>query len=131
MRPGTPSGAPILCYVTDRHSLPFSPSEREEAVLEKIESAAAAGVDWIQIREKDLCAKACSALVCQAVERVQRASGSQPGGTSDTRRGPARILVNDRLDIAIGEGASGVHFGENSFPPRALGQIRQLLAAPP
>lgn len=129
MPPGTRSGAPILCYVTDRRSLPFPTSERENALLERIELAAAAGVDWIQIREKDLSGKACSALVSQAVERVRSASESRGGETPGSRRGPARILVNNRLDIAIAARASGAHFGENSLPPRAIGQIRRLLAA--
>ena len=46
---------PILCYVTDRSSLaaPAGPA-REAALIERIQDAAAAGVDWIQVREKDL-----------------------------------------------------------------------------
>ncbi len=122
--------APVLCYVTDRHSLPVPPSQREDALLKRIELASAAGLDWIQIREKDLSAKACSALVSQAVERVQRASELQSGETPRSR-GPARILINDRLDIALAEGAAGAHFGENSLPPQAAGRIRHLLAAQP
>ncbi len=122
--------APILCYVTHRHGFPFPPAEREEALLQRIELASAAGIDWIQIREKDLSAKACSALVRRAVERVQRASELQSDETSDSRRA-ARILVNDRLDIALAAGAAGAHFGENSLPTQAVGRIRRLLAAQP
>jgi thiamine-phosphate pyrophosphorylase len=71
-------------------------------LLEKIEQAARAGVDWIQIREKDLDGRKVFALVEQAKERVD-GSG-------------CRILVNDRLDVALAAGTDGVHLGEQSLP---------------
>jgi thiamine-phosphate pyrophosphorylase len=76
--------------------------------LHKIEEAAAAGVDWIQIREKDLSGKDCAALTSEALERAARQSTSKEGRT--------RILVNDRLDVALAQGAGGVHLGESSLP---------------
>ena len=45
---------PIVCYVTDRKALGRPPWN---AVLERIRAAVAAGVDWVQIREKDLPAR--------------------------------------------------------------------------
>jgi thiamine-phosphate pyrophosphorylase len=104
-----PDGVPILCYVTDRHALARA-HEREasEALLDKIQEAAAAGVDWIQIREKDLSCKECAALTSRAIERAANAPGSKPGRT--------RILVNDRLDVALSQPSGGVHLGENSLP---------------
>lgn len=103
------SCGPLLCYVTDRRSL----SETEirmppENLLLKIESAATAGVDWIQIREKDLSSKDCSSLTREALRRAAK--------TSASKTTPARILVNDRLDVALSERAGGVHLGENSLP---------------
>lgn len=102
--PGT-----ILCYVTDRRSLPVS-SRRDssELLLEKVERATAAGIDWVQIREKDLSGKALSELVRNAVKRAAQ--------NNFTRDAAARILVNDRVDIALAEGAHGTHLGENSLP---------------
>ena len=45
----------ILCYVTDRQSLHIAAGQsREAALVQHIESAVRAGVDWVQIREKDL-----------------------------------------------------------------------------
>ena len=42
---------------------------------------------------------------------------------------PTRVLVNDRLDIAIAERAGGVHLGENSL---SIGAAKQLIrSAPP
>jgi thiamine-phosphate pyrophosphorylase len=103
------SRVPILCYVTDRQSLwganePYG----REALLYKIAEVAAADVDWIQIREKDLSGKECAALTSAAIERVTR--------PLTTRRGTTRILVNDRLDVALSQAAGGVHLGENGLP---------------
>ena len=100
---------PILCYVTDRRA--FSKDhelDAREALLHKIQEAAAAGVDWIQVREKDLSGKECAALTSTAIERVARRSTRKQGTT--------RILVNDRLDVALSQAAGGVHLGENSLP---------------
>jgi thiamine-phosphate pyrophosphorylase len=100
----------VLCYVTDRHSLAAAESgETKETLLLKIEAAGAAGVDWIQIREKDLSGKECSLLTREALRRAAR---TVPGKTVRTR-----ILVNGRLDIALAERAGGVHLGEKSLPP--------------
>ncbi len=101
------NGVPLLCYVTDRRA--FSKDDEldaREALLHKIQEAA--GVDWIQVREKDLSGKECAALTSAAIERVARQSTRKQGTT--------RILVNDRLDVALSQAAGGVHLGENSLP---------------
>lgn len=104
-----PSCGLLLCYVTDRHALSGVASpERREALLGKIEAAAIAGVDWIQIREKDLPGKDLGLLTREALPRA----AELPAGKSVR----ARILVNDRLDVAVSEHAGGVHLGENSLP---------------
>jgi len=94
---------PILCYVTDRNSLaaPDGPA-RHTALIERIVDAAAAGVDWIQVREKDLEAHPLFNLVS--------------GATAAVRGSAAKLLINDRLDVAWTAGAAGVHLGENSLP---------------
>lgn len=109
--------SPLLCYVTDRRSFPsVGPSEQLSALLQKIEELAAEGIDWIQIREKDLSARDLAALTRQALQIVARHSPQ----TSRTR-----ILVNDRLDVAIAERAGGVHLGELSLPAADAGQLIQ------
>jgi thiamine-phosphate pyrophosphorylase len=75
---------------------------RDAALVERIRDAAYAGVDWIQIREKDLDAGPLFQLVSGAVNAI--------------RGGAARIIVNDRLDVAWAAHANGVHLGENSLP---------------
>jgi thiamine-phosphate pyrophosphorylase len=100
---------PILCYVTDRRGLPVvSPEQRQEMLFSKIETAAACGVDWIQIREKDLSGKECSFLVREALRRVADPSSGKNTST--------RILVNDRFDVATAEHAGGAHLAEKSLP---------------
>jgi thiamine-phosphate pyrophosphorylase len=96
---------PILCYVTDRRGLAGDAGQGDavsEALLTRsIDRAIGAGVDWIQVREKDLEARPLEALVRDAVQ---------------ASAGRARILVNDRLDVALATGAAGIHLGETSLP---------------
>jgi len=100
---------PLLCYVTDRRSFSgIGAAETREALQKKIEAAAAAGIDWIQIREKDLSGKDCSALTRESLQRAAK--------SSENNVVPTRILVNDRLDVALSERAGGVHLGEKSLP---------------
>jgi thiamine-phosphate pyrophosphorylase len=100
------SGAPILCYVTDRRSLGSAGDDRIASLLRRIATAAAAGIDWIQIREKDLSGKGLSSLTRAAVAQTKQMN-ERPGQAS-------RILVNERVDVALSERAGGVHLKENS-----------------
>ncbi len=105
------SCSPLLCYVTDRHSLSeVAPTEQLDNLLSKIAAAAAAeaGIDWIQIREKDLSGKECSSLTREALVRTAKSSSNKTS--------PTRIIVNDRLDVALAKRAGGVHLGEQSLP---------------
>jgi thiamine-phosphate pyrophosphorylase len=89
-----------LCYITDRNSLGPRP------LLPLIREAVEAGIELIQIREKDLPTRALLQLVESAV-------GAAKGRAT-------RIVVNDRLDIALAAGAHGVHLGTQSIPPQAV-----------
>jgi thiamine-phosphate pyrophosphorylase len=100
---------PVLCYVTDRKNLSAGTlSANFAALAEKIAMLAAAGVGWVQIREKDLPGRELAAVVGQAL----RSTSAQ----ADTDSRSTRILVNDRVDVALTEGAAGVHLAENSLP---------------
>lgn len=87
-----PRARPVLCFVTDRRRLP-APSV--PALLERIAAVIRAGIDIVQIRERDLPDRALVALVRDAVA-LTRPSG-------------VLLLVNDRLDIARAASADGVH----------------------
>jgi thiamine-phosphate pyrophosphorylase len=105
--------------VTDRSGLSGGEAgEAQETLLLRIETAAAAGVDWIQIREKDLSGRDSGLLTREALQRAVKSPASNAA--------PARILVNDRLDVALSEGAGGVHLGENSLP---LPEAKRLVKA--
>jgi len=106
--PGKFSRVPILCYVTDRKGLVAAGNNQSEALLKRIATAAAAGMDWIQIREKDLSVKELSSLTRDAVAQTKQIN--ERNGTL------TRIIVNDRVDVAYAEGSGGVHLGENSLP---------------
>jgi thiamine-phosphate pyrophosphorylase len=94
-----PTARPILCYVTGRGDL--SP-ETNGDLFPSIQAAISAGIDCIQIREKDLPTRA---LLDLARKSVSLASGTN-----------TKILINDRLDVALASGAAGVHLGGQSAP---------------
>lgn len=100
-----------LCYITDRSALGDRPLAR------LIWEARQAGVDLIQIREKDPDTASLLALVQTALEGDRAADG---------RRSGSRIVVNDRLDVAVAAGAHGVHLGNHSMPVR---EVRRSLRA--
>jgi thiamine-phosphate pyrophosphorylase len=115
----------ILCYVTDRCSLaPNSGRSPRESLLSTIAAAATAGVDWIQLREKDLPGKECAELTRAAILRL--ANLSVPRGSVLNL---PRVIVNDRLDVALAERADGVHLRENSLPPGEAKRLVRLSAA--
>jgi thiamine-phosphate pyrophosphorylase len=115
---------PLLCYVTDRRLLCATESSASTAaILQRIEAAAVAGVDWIQIREKDLSGKNCAALTRSAIQIVGAKSAPS---SSDTAPPLSNILVNDRLDVALAENARGVHLGEQSLPVREAKRLSKM-----
>ena len=99
---------PTLSVVTGRQRLGLTPSD----LIRRLRWLAVAGVDLVQIRERDLCDRELTALVRDAVAAAE--------GTS------ARVVVNDRIDIALAAHAAGVHLREDSA---ASGRIRAI--APP
>jgi len=83
-----------ICLVTDR---------RRRPPIEQAAEAADAGVDFVQVRERDLPASELVSLVA--------------GVVGVTRGSRTRVLVNERLDVAMACGADGVHLRGDSIPP--------------
>jgi thiamine-phosphate pyrophosphorylase len=88
----------LRCYITDRRLLP--PGVK---LLDSIGRNLAAGVDWIQIREKDLSARELFHLT-QRVLDLPNPHGS-------------KILVNTRVDVALAAAAAGAHLPAGSPAP--------------
>jgi thiamine-phosphate diphosphorylase len=78
-------------------------------LVARVRAAARAGVHVVEIRERDLDGRTLVDLVAACVTAVR-----------DTR---TRILVNDRLDVALASGAHGVHLRSTSM---AAARIRHL-----
>jgi thiamine-phosphate pyrophosphorylase len=90
-----------LYYITDRRQFPGGPAEEERRLLGKIEECAAAGIEYIQLREKDLSTRALEELARKAAAAV--------------RGSDARLLINSRTDVALSAGADGVHLPANDL----------------
>ena len=99
----------MICLVTDRRRLPAGP-DAAGRLVHLVAAAARAGVDLIQVRERDLGARDLQDLVRRCVRSVE--------GTA------ARVVVNDRVDVAVAAGAHGVHLRSDSMPAPA---VRSLL----
>jgi thiamine-phosphate diphosphorylase len=104
----------ILHMVTDRRRLlPTGDERARSAGLEALaRAAAAAGIDVVQVREPDLDGGPLAALVARVV--------------AATRGSSTRVVVNERLDVALAAGADGVHLRASSFD---AAHARQLAPA--
>src|SRR5579872_6066682 len=106
----------LLYYITDRTA--FGPDEptRRRRLLEKIAEAARAGVDYIQLREKDLPTRELESLAREAVDIVEQLRTEHP----ELR---TVLLINSRTDVARAAGADGVHLRSNDI---SAGEVRSI-----
>lgn len=95
---------PILYLITSGNTTAKTTPQSKEfhQLLIQIEAAVAAGIDLVQIREKELSEKTLFDLAKQAAVA--------------TKSSATRLLVNERADIAIAAGADGVHLTSHSIP---------------
>ncbi len=104
----------LLYYITDRSAFPGDERARRRSLLEKIAEAARAGVDFIQLREKDLSSRELESLAREAVRLVR---DSVPLGT-ENREGRTALLINSRTDVALAVEADGVHLRSDDISPQ-------------
>ena len=97
---------PVLCLITDRRRFGAA---WERPLIERVRAAARAGVHLIQVRERDLEGGPLAVLTGRCVDAVR--------GT------PARVVVNDRLDVALAVGADGVHLRADSMDAARVRRI--------
>jgi thiamine-phosphate pyrophosphorylase len=93
-----------LYFVTDRKQTAGRP------LVEVVRAALDGGVRAVQLREKDL----EGGELYHLAEELRKL----------TARYQARLLINDRIDVALAVDADGVHLGQTSFP---VAVARQLL----
>ncbi len=95
----------LLYYITDRHQLAGDECRQRELLLARIAAAAHAGIDFIQLRERDLTTRELEKLAGEAVRIVHEINRDRAahGGR------PTKLLVNSRTDVALAAGADGVH----------------------
>jgi thiamine-phosphate pyrophosphorylase len=85
-----------LYFITDRWNT------AGRSLVDVVHATLDGGVRAVQLREKDLEGGALYRLAVQLREL--------------TARYRARLLINDRLDVALAVDADGVHLGQTSFP---------------
>jgi thiamine-phosphate pyrophosphorylase len=119
------SPQPILCAVLDGDALGGDPRGYAAALF-------AAGVDWIQLRDRRRCAaelfELARALV--AARDEARASACAPAeanaraNAAATARGLApQVFINKRVDLALASGADGVHLGLDALEAQSVGAL--------
>lgn len=110
-----------LYYITDRSQFPGNEAARRQLLLQRISEATRAGIDYIQLREKDLPARELEELAGQAIriledERLRTANG-------DMR---TALLINSRTDVALAVAAHGVHLRSDDISPA---DVRRMCSA--
>ncbi|MGO9366362.1 MAG: thiamine phosphate synthase [Terriglobales bacterium] len=104
----------LLYYITDRGQFRGDEVSRRQLLLAKIADAALAGVDYIQLREKDLSARELEILAREMAAAIRENSTS------------TRFLINSRTDVALAVRADGVHLRTDDVAPR---DVRRALEA--
>jgi thiamine-phosphate pyrophosphorylase len=102
--------APIIYLITSGETTPQTTPQTKDfsLVLKLVEAAVAAKIDLIQLREKNLPTRVLFELTTKAAEVV--------------RESHTRLLVNDRADVALAAGASGVHLTSRSIKTSVIRQ---------
>jgi len=108
------AATPVLYYITDRSAFPGDEPRRRLRLLLKIAEATRAGVEYVQLREKDLATREFEWLARDALKVIHEQSGHR-----------TRLLINSRTDIALAVGADGVHLRSYDLSPTEVRQIVQ------
>jgi thiamine-phosphate pyrophosphorylase len=99
----------LLYYITDRRAFPGDELTRRRRLLEKIAEAAREGIDYIQLREKDLSARDLETLAREAMQII-----------AQQNKRTTALLINSRTDVAIAAKASGVHLRSSDISPQEV-----------
>jgi len=108
--------SPLLYYITNRTAFPGDERTRRVRLLDKIAEAASQGINYIQLREKDLSTRDLESLAREAKRLIGQ------GGKLATGHWPltTALLINSRTDVAIATAANGVHLQSNDISPQEV-----------
>jgi thiamine-phosphate pyrophosphorylase len=113
----------LLYYITDRTAFAADEPTRQKRLLKKIAEAGRAGVDYIQLREKDLSTRALESLAQEAIVLLRDLRVQHPQLIT-------RLLINSRSDVALATAADGVHLRSEDISPINLRKIWKDTALP-
>ena len=118
----------LLYYITDGSQFRGDESSRRDALLAKVAEAALAGVDYVQLREKDLSARELEVLAREVLAVVRHNSilRTENRELRIGREPRTRLLINSRTDVALATAADGVHPRSDDVSAH---DVRQLLKA--
>ena len=108
----------LLYYITDRSAFPGNESARRTRLLEKISEAGTAGVEFIQLREKDLPTRELESLAREAVSVLTEVST----GKRELR---TKLLINSRTVTPALEVVQGYSW---RLPARRAKEVFHVLA---
>lgn len=109
----------LLYYITDRTAFASDEPTRRRRLLEKIAEAARAGVDCIQVREKDLPTHELESLANDAMTTIREAIRL----TTDHSPLTTALLINSRTDVALAAHADGVHLRADDISPQEVSAV--------
>jgi thiamine-phosphate pyrophosphorylase len=112
----------LLYYITDRSQFRGDEPARRRALLAKVAEAARAGVDCIQLRERDLSARELEMLARDALTAVRNSTPLR----TENRELRTRLLINSRTDVALVAGADGVHLRADDVAPHEVRQVLEV-----
>jgi thiamine-phosphate pyrophosphorylase len=107
---------PLLYYITDRTAFAADEPTRRRRLLETIAEAVHAGVDYIQLREKDLPTRELESLAGEVMSVIFQLR-------TENRELRTSLLINSRTDVALAVGADGVHLRSDDISPHEVKEI--------
>jgi thiamine-phosphate pyrophosphorylase len=116
----------LLYYITDRSQFRGEERARRHALLAKVAESARAGVDYIQLREKDLSTRELERLAQEALTAVRNSTPLRTENRELRTILRTRLLINSRTDIALAAGANGVHLRADDVKPHEVRQVLEV-----
>lgn len=110
----------LLYYITDRSQFTGDETARRSRLLRTVAEAARCGVDYIQLREKNLSTRDLEIVARAAVQQMR----------TENQKPRTDFLINSRADVAIASGAGGVHLRSDDVSPFEVKKIWAQCGAP-